>query len=768
MSLNVWTKKSGYNFGEYPDQIAVDIPLPVSIVTGISFTIIAGELPPGLYIENGSIKGNPNIVASDTTFSFCIRAFDGTYLSDRTFDIIITGSNPPSFVIDEVNLDIGPAYQYFAIDNTYINYQLQSININIALNKQITYFISSGALPPGLTLSKTGLIYGTISVLKSSDPDNASSNFNFTVSITDGVLVTTHQYAIYVVGPEYLTADNTNFKNGNHLFTADVTPLRPIQWITSSNLGSYKANNFITIPLELIDPSNVFFTIDDVANLPSGLSFNDADGVISGYVPVQSQFDAEYTFTITATRYDQDNNENLSESKTFTMLLIGEGNDLINWKTSIKREAILTAQLGYSNDHGLPQSDQLLYITIVDGGEGYTAPLDVVIVATNGGQNALASCSVSNGSINNVIITNPGYGYITAPNVIIAEDIGFINVGEPSILSVTAYSSYEDSQLVYSLIDGELPVGLTLAQDGEIIGKITQSVGDSLSFYNGQTIFDGGTTSFRNNSFDRTYIFTVKVEDQYSSSTKSFSLYVNHDTFITYSNIYTRPYLPKDHREVWKEFINNSNIFTYDSLYRPYDINFGLQDTLTLLIYAGIETSNIDTFYKSIDNNKKKRLLFGNLKTAVGIDYNSRTPVYEVIYLEMQDPSELNGNYIHGQLNYNGVTYYPNSVSNWRKNILNLKFNGTNLHNDQSFLPLWMRSINLSTNQKPGFVLGVPLCYCKVGKSKDIVLNINNYIKNSDFNFNNIDFTVDRYIVDIVSPDTGNKYIVYNNERTII
>jgi hypothetical protein len=65
-------------------------------------------------------------------------------------------------------------------------------------------------------------------------------------------------------------------------------------------------------------------------------------------------------------------------------------------------------------------------------------------------------------------------------------------------------------------------------------------------------------------------------------------------------------------------------------------------------------------------------------------------------------------------------------------------------------------------------VLGVPLCYCKVGKSKDIVLNINNYIKNSDFNFNNIDFTVDRYIVDIVSPDTGNKYIVYNNERTII
>jgi hypothetical protein len=450
------------------------------------------------------------------------------------------------------------------------------------------------------------------------------------------------------------------------------------------------------------------------------------------------------------------------------MLLVGEGNDLINWKTSIKREAILTAQLGYSNDHGLPQSDQLLYITIVDGGEGYTAPLDVVIVATNGGQNALASCSVSNGSINNVIITNPGYGYITAPNVIIAEDIGFINVGEPSILSVTAYSSYEDSQLVYSLIDGELPVGLTLAQDGEIIGKITQSVGDSLSFYNGQTIFDGGTTSFRNNSFDRTYIFTVKVEDQYSSSTKSFSLYVNHDTFITYSNIYTRPYLPKDHREVWKEFINNSNIFTYDSLYRPYDINFGLQDTLTLLIYAGIETSNIDTFYKSIDNNKKKRLLFGNLKTAVGIDYNSRTPVYEVIYLEMQDPSELNGNYIHGQLNYNGVTYYPNSVSNWRKNILNLKFNGTNLHNDQSFLPLWMRSINLSTNQKPGFVLGVPLCYCKVGKSKDIVLNINNYIKNSDFNFNNIDFTVDRYIVDIVSPDTGNKYIVYNNERTII
>lgn len=768
MTLNVWTKKSGYNFGSYPERIAVDIPLPITTSTGISFTIISGELPFGLYIENSSIKGTPNIVASDTVFSFCIRASNGMSISDRTFNMIITGSNPPLFIIDEINLDIGPAYQYFAIDNTYIKYQLQSININIALNKQITYFISSGELPPGLTLSKTGLIYGKLELLTQNSPNNASSNFNFTVSITDGVLVTSHQYAIYVVGPEYLTADNNNFKDGNHLFTADVTPLRPIQWITSSNLGSYKSDNYITIPLELVDSNNVLFKIDNLENLPEGLKFNEVTGVISGYVPVQSQFDAEYTFVVTATRYDQDDNEMLSESKTFTMLIIGRGDDLIKWKTSVKREAILIAQLGYSNNHGLPQADQLLYINIIDGGEGYTAPLDVVIVSTEGGQNASATCTVSNGSINNVIVTNPGNGFITAPNVFIAEDIGFINVGEPSILSVTAYSSYANTSMVYSIISGTLPTGLTLAQDGEIIGKITQNIGETLSFYNGQTIFDGGTTTFRNVSFDKTYVFTVKVEDQYSSSTKSFSLYVNHDTFITYSNIYTKPYLPIDHRNKWKEFINNSNVFTYDSLYRPYDVNFGLQETLTLLIYAGIETSNIETFYEAITNNKKKRFLFGNVKTAVAIDYNSRSPVYEVIYIEMEDPSELNGKYIPDQLKYNGVTYYPNSISNWRKNILNLEVNGTTLHNDQSFLPLWMRSINLSTNQKPGFVLGVPLCYCKVGKSKDIVLNINNYIKNSDFSFNSIDFTVERYIVDIVSPDTGNKYIVYNNERTTI
>ena len=91
---------------------------------------------------------------------------------------------------------------------------------------------------------------------------------------------------------------------------------------------------------------------------------------------------------------------------------------------------------------------------------------------------------------------------------------------------------------------------------------------------------------------------------------------------------------------------------------------------------------------------------------------------------------------------------------------------------ERNYLPLWMRSFQDDTRQELGFVLALPLCYCKPGYGTEIALNIKNYQLTTGFDFKDLDFTVDRYIIDAVTPrvgeqNYGDKYLVFkNNEVT--
>ena len=105
----------------------------------------------------------------------------------------------------------------------------------------------------------------------------------------------------------------------------------------------------------------------------------------------------------------------------------------------------------------------------------------------------------------------------------------------------------------------------------------------------------------------------------------------------------------------------------------------------------------------------------------------------------------------------------PASISLWRKRIEQL-----GLH-DRNYMPLWMRTVQDGSVQELGFVSAIPLCFCKVGRADDILLNIKNYLKiTPDFSFNKIDYTIDRYTIESVTGDTTDKYIVFRNDRTII
>jgi len=84
--------------------------------------------------------------------------------------------------------------------------------------------------------------------------------------------------------------------------------------------------------------------------------------------------------------------------------------------------AILTATLGTVNSIGAPGADQVISVTIVDGGYNYTTAPTIVFTPVSGGSGAVATCTVLNGKIDTVTIVTNGSGYGAVPTVSAATD----------------------------------------------------------------------------------------------------------------------------------------------------------------------------------------------------------------------------------------------------------------------------------------------------------------------------------------------------------
>lgn len=792
MALNVWTQRSGYSIGSFQEHATIDIQLPVSNDASVTYTVISGALPGGLRISGNRIVGTPYEVSRTTSYSFCIRASLNGSISDRTLVAEIVSSNGPEFITPEGNLPVGPAQQLFTLDSSYIDFQIEVSDLNLSNTQHLSFFISSGdgELPPGLVLTTDGRIVGFVQPALSIKPSDGSGtydesyfdavaydfafrptngydsyiydtvffdyntptnppkklnrNYEFDVSVSDGDVTVKRRFDIFVVGDDYFRADNTYLSG---LFTADVTYLRKPIWLTASNLGTHRANNYITIPLQTYDTENIINTLESlnpdntVSTLPPGMAFDVGTSEIYGNVPYQPAITTTYKFTIKSTRFS-DKLETASSSRTFTINIIGEIDSVINWQT--------------------------------------------------------------------------------------AANLGSINANFVSTLSVKATSSVTDATVLYSLTSGSLPPGMSLDLDGEIVGKVNQfynqdtnSLGltrfyDTINNSKVFTTFDGDTTTV-----DRVFTFTIEARDQFgiSATTRTFTLLVATPNTILYSNIRVKPFLKNtldawsksdvSQRDMFKEFINNTNIFTPSSIYRTNDPNFGVHTDLSMIIYAGIETTQAAAYVGAMGlNHKRKRFHFGSIKKATAYNPGTRTAVYEVVYLEMIDPLEPNGKRLPNVIknlgtentritadannsfwsndintmridaptanrpepiitvdsqgyfvsNPNPNTYFPSSVTNWQERLSAIGAT------ERNYLPLWMRSIQPGSKSELGFQLAVPLCFCKVGTASDIILNI----KHSGFDFSLIDYTVDRYIIDSVEGLSQDKYLVFKNDRITI
>ena len=96
---------------------------------------------------------------------------------------------------------------------------------------------------------------------------------------------------------------------------------------------------------------------------------------------------------------------------------------------------------------------------------------------------------------------------------------------------------------------------------------------------------------------------------------------------------------------------------------------------------------------------------------------------------------------------------YISNITNMRDRIRTV---GENL---REFYPLWMRTSQIVGQAELGFKLAIPLCYCKPGEADSIILNI----KNSNFNFKQLDVEIERYNIDSTDGNSNEQYVPFAN-----
>ena len=294
-----WITPAG-SLGTLAERVSVSINLEATSDVGtVTFSVIAGKLPAGLRLNNGLIFGSPAEVNAYTVSKFVVRASDSVDIEDRTFTIAIDGADAPQWITKEGFLNIGQGEAYFVLDNSYVDYQLLAKDTDEIAGDILEYYITatSGELPPGLTLSRTGRISGftdpifsiesgnvtsgaydtaafDIAPLDRSDvktngfdsylydivdydytepsqvPRKLSRSYNFVVTVSDGRTESKRLFRMWVVTEEFLKSDNSIIQVDTNLFTADSSSNRIPFWITDSYLGQKRANNYVTLFLD--------------------------------------------------------------------------------------------------------------------------------------------------------------------------------------------------------------------------------------------------------------------------------------------------------------------------------------------------------------------------------------------------------------------------------------------------------------------------------------------------------------------------------------
>ena len=763
----------------------------------------------------GLLQGVPTIldpikVNESRSYRFTVRATNSLdRITDRAFSLNVTNIYGP--IIEPETTFLG---SYF--DGDFFDQQLEVIQLNPAV--EIDWAVTSGRLPPGLTLNSGGAITGYLEPVElvgqygpsgydgestengitvgQQEYDTGPYQFNqlsqnvaytFTVQAFDGANYDLQTYVINVVSRPNYTADSDLSIDDAYLTVDSGNVYIPVIRNTSTILpagrqdayyaakidgydfdvgtenltyrivntaGTYDGSPFDPLNRDDLNnglPGSFDFVSSTVSNLP-GVNLDSDSGWIFGKINPQTSAYEEFDFGIEV-------------CKTVGYGTVGNIELSINANVTVNTTQFITQRFANSTPAAnlsvlANVTSSTIYVTPVSGN---ITLLDNSLWVSN---SSSLSATVTNTSFYQVeYCSRPTYFTLPVvgdPNSIITWtsplDLGTIDNGTVSELRVEAVSAI-GAKITYSLVDERgvscrLPQGLILLPTGEIAGRATF---ESFSVDDHATTFDNELLVV-----DRTATFRVRAEtvDGSASSTRTFTLKLNLIDTEPYENLYLKAMPPVSKRQMYNALISDSSIFNRTSIYRPDDTNFGVQKDLTMLFLPGLSPSELTEYQTAmIQNHFTKTYTFGNIKVAYVLDAAYEIK-YEVVYVEVVDPGEndlgagpapstdLSGIIDNPYVSQDGTAYniiYPNSSENMTRRMEEIVG-----YQDQSSLPPWMTSNQPDATTATGFT--IPLGYTKAvviahaepGQGEKIAYKI----RKSNFDFNQIEFVVDRYQVD--------------------
>lgn len=717
----------------------------------VAVSITAPDIADG----EAALPGKIFLFANGAIKSIGLTKAGTGYTSIPTVTFTGANTNTASATIDNLTRfgieDLG----YF-FDGDPVTLQINALETSPT--GRLDWSVSQGRLPPGLSLSQTGLISGFALAPAAAgaagtaaydvggydeyvwDFEGASDSrrYQFTIRIYDGINYSYQRYSMGIYGRSYFLIDNSLITADSTLYSVDrdgylypsilttSTDLPPVRQLQSYayQFRAYYANPNAQVKWAVNasgparfdqgappfpDENGNVFTIVPFDNksfdqtnlsLPGGIFLDLNTGWLLGTLGTTTVYESTYEFSITA-YVDIPISESVTSRRSsqpvkFSLRVLSAVEDIITWNTD--------------------------------------------------------------------------------------TDLGSIDNGAISTLQISA-ASRSGADLTYRIKSGQylrIPQGLKLLSNGLISGRTTFdffSLDRSLS----EITFDKDT-----NSYDSKFLFTVIAQDSSGNiySEKEFSLVVKNVNQKPYENLYLKALLPAGLRQVFRSIVTDPNLSSSDIIYRSNDPYFGIHLDLTMLVQAGIRAETAAHYVDAMsEHHIDKKINFGTIRKAVARNPDS-TIKYEVLYVDVLDYNTANqpgevisinkntgidyGNILSLGLDiddFNSVddritrlddfglitsndltgenTVFTNSFANMAADIERIGYEF------QGALPEWMLSVQPGTNVPLGLTRGLVLAYANPGQGDKLLYRYQAALEQSGFSvgdiMNTFKFTADRY-----------------------
>ena len=832
-----WTTLSGNTLTTLDERVTTTYALPIKSEylplssNNMTISLVSGSLPKGMRLSGENIVGTPLEVTRDTLYTFVVRAEQHGVIDDRTYSIIVTGADDPVWTTPADLLPVGPNDTFYIIDSAPLDFQLIATDTDLSAGDSLEYYIQEGdgELPPGITLTTDGRLVGVVEPILALDassgsgiydsynfgnypfdfgirPDNGFDSFfydttifdlsvpsnspkklnrfyEFRVSVSDGDSVVKRQFRIYVVGDDFLRADNTVMKVANGVFTADNSHIRVPIWLTPGNFGYRRANNYVTLFLDVIDPNSlsgvITYTLqatnDDgsASTLPPGMVLDATIGEIAGKVPYQPAVTKEYKFTVRAFRQAPLSAESSFKDKTFTVNMLGEIDSVLQWTTTadlgtinsnyistlsvVATSTVPKANLLYTLASGsLPPGLNLSYDGEIIGkiNSFGTTNNPGLTVFDNAGLQLDGNTTTIDRQFKFTVRVQDHFGYSAITReftvkVTDPDDKLYSNFYIRPMLKKEQRSNYElivsdnnlfDSSIIYRPNDPRFGIqkNMQMLVYAGIETKAVQDYVAVTSQNHKRKKYKLGavksavakTPGTNTEVYEVIYVDVVDPDDAIKKTRKKFT------TFTTNKRTADQTMYNLDSDSVE---IQNPSGFRFGT--RQGDVVYTMRPSFTIgtrTIDVTLETNPVTAQLRTGD------VTFRPDVQGIQEPYRFRPVPENTVKVDSLAISVDGGK---------ESEKYISNITNMRDNIRSVG------KTELNFLPLWMRTSQPGAIETLGYVKAIPLCYVKPGNSTQII----NALNSANIKFNQFDFDVDRYVIDSTTGNSNEQYLLFHN-----